>query len=63
MGKDPRKSVLNEWNQAHDVNNIYCTDGAAFVSVACQNPTLTMMALTVRAGDHIIERARRGELA
>src|SRR5690606_17549736 len=62
MGKDARKSVLNEWNQAHDINNIYCTDGAAFVSVACQNPTLTMMALTVRAGDHIIERARRGDL-
>jgi choline dehydrogenase-like flavoprotein len=63
MGKDPHKSVLNEWNQAHDVKNIFCTDGAAFVSVACQNPTLTMMALTVRTGDHIIERARRGELA
>ncbi|MDA0206182.1 MAG: GMC family oxidoreductase [Acidobacteria bacterium] len=62
MGKDPRKSVLNEWNQAHDVKNIFCTDGAAFTSVACQNPTLTMMALTVRTGDHIIERARRGEL-
>ena len=62
MGKDPRKSVLNEWNQAHDVRNVFCTDGAAFVSVACQNPTLTMMALTVRTGDHIIERARRGEL-
>lgn len=62
MGKDPRKSVLNEWNQAHDVKNIFCTDGASFVSVACQNPTLTMMALTVRTGDHIIERARRAEL-
>ena len=62
MGKDPRKSVLNEWNQAHDVKNVFCTDGASFVSVACQNPTLTMMALTIRTGDHIIERARRSEL-
>jgi choline dehydrogenase-like flavoprotein len=63
MGKDPRKSVLNEWCQTHEVGNLFVTDGAAFVSVACQNPTLTMMALTVRTADHIVERARRGELA
>jgi choline dehydrogenase-like flavoprotein len=63
MGRDPRKSVLNEWCQTHEVKNLFVTDGAAFVSVACQNPTLTMMALTVRTADHIVERARRGELA
>ncbi|HTM51112.1 MAG TPA: GMC family oxidoreductase [Bryobacteraceae bacterium] len=54
MGADRRTSVLNRYNQSHDVPNLFVTDGAAFVSSACQNPTLTMMALTVRACDYII---------
>jgi choline dehydrogenase-like flavoprotein len=54
MGDDPRTSVLNKYNQAHDVENLFVTDGAAFVSSACQNPTLTMMALTVRACDYLV---------
>jgi choline dehydrogenase-like flavoprotein len=62
MGRDPKKSVLNEWNQTHDVPNLFVTDGACFVSSACQNPTLTMMAVTMRACDHLIERFRRKEV-
>ena len=62
MGDDPRSSVLNKYNRAHDVDNLYVTDGAAFVSIGCQNPTLTMMALTVRACEQIVERGKRGEL-
>jgi choline dehydrogenase-like flavoprotein len=49
MGRDPATSVLNEFNQAHDVPNLFVTDGAAMTSSACQNPSLTYMALTARA--------------
>jgi choline dehydrogenase-like flavoprotein len=62
MGKDPKKSALNAWNQTHDVKNLFVTDGACFVSSACQNPTLTMMAITVRACDHLIERFKKNEV-
>jgi len=54
MGNNPQTSVLNKYCQAHDVENIFVTDGAAWVSSGCQNPTLTMMALTVRACDYIV---------
>lgn len=53
MGDDPRTSALNRYNQAHEVKNLFVTDGACFVSNGCQNPTLTMMAITVRACDYI----------
>jgi len=62
MGNDPKTSVLNKFNQSHEVKNLFVTDGAAFVSSGCQNPTLTMMALTARACDYIIERYKRDEL-
>ena len=63
MGDDPTTSVLNAFNQAHDVKNLFVTDGAAWVSSACQNPTLTMMAITARACDYIVDRHKKGELA
>ncbi|MEO8025900.1 MAG: GMC family oxidoreductase [Bryobacteraceae bacterium] len=53
MGNDPKTSVTNPYCQAHDVENIFVTDGACWVSSSNQNPTLTMMALTVRACDYI----------
>ena len=53
MGDDTRTSVVNRFNQAHDVKNIFVTDGACWVSSGNQNPTLTMMAITVRACDYI----------
>lgn len=62
MGDDPKTSVLNRFNQLHDVKNVLVTDGACFSTSACQNPTLTMMALTVRACDHLINRFRLCEL-
>jgi choline dehydrogenase-like flavoprotein len=53
---------LNRYHQAHDVKNLFVTDGAAWPTSACQNPTLTMMANTVRACDYIVEQGRKGEL-
>jgi len=53
MGNDAKTSVVNRYCQAHDVPNVFVTDGACWVSSACQNPTLTMMAITVRACDYI----------
>ncbi len=62
MGRDPRTSVLNSWNQLHDVPNVFVTDGACMTSAACQNPSLTYMALTARACDYAVEATKRGEL-
>ncbi|HKV41205.1 MAG TPA: GMC family oxidoreductase, partial [Blastocatellia bacterium] len=62
MGNDPKKSVLNKYNQLWDVKNVFVTDGSSFVSTGCQNPTLTMMALTVRACEYIVGQFKRGEL-
>jgi choline dehydrogenase-like flavoprotein len=62
MGNDPKKSVLNAFCQSHDLSNLVVADGSCFVSSACQNPTLTMMALAVRACDHLIERFRHKEV-
>jgi len=62
MGTDPKKSVLDKFCQSHDISNLLVSDGSCFVSSACQNPTLTMMALAVRACDHLVERFRRNEV-
>lgn len=62
MGDDPKKSVLNKFNQAWDVKNLFVTDGACFVSQGCQNPTLTMMALTVRACEYIVDQNKKRNL-
>lgn len=62
MGKDPKTSVLNKWNQMHDVKNVFITDGSAMASSACQNPSLTYMALTARAADHAVSELKKGNL-
>ena len=62
MGRDPKTSVLNSWNQAHDVANLFLTDGACMTSSSCVNPSLTFMALTARACDHAVELMKRNEL-
>ncbi len=62
MGRDPGDSVLNAYNQCHDVPNVFATDGSAFASVACQNPSLTFMALTARAVDYAAENMKLGRL-
>lgn len=62
MGKDPTKSVLNKFNQAHDVQNLFITDGSAMASSGCQNPSLTYMALSARAAHHAAEFLRAGKI-
>jgi choline dehydrogenase-like flavoprotein len=62
MGRDPDTSVLNKWNQAHDVPNLFVTDGSCMVSSACQNPSLTYMALTARACDYAAKEMKRDNL-
>lgn len=62
MGRDPKTSVLNQWNQLHDVPNVFVTDGACMTSAACQNPSLTYMALTARACAYAVEQMSRREL-
>ena len=62
MGADPGSSVLNRHNQSWDVKNLFITDGACFTSGGFQNPTLTMMAITVRACDYIVEKLKNREL-
>jgi len=59
MGRDPKTSVLNKWNQVHDVPNVYVTDGACMTSAACVNPSLTYMALTARAADHAVKELKK----
>jgi choline dehydrogenase-like flavoprotein len=62
MGADPKKSVLNKWNQTHDIKNLFVVDGSSFVSGGSQNPTLTICALSMRASDYIAEQMRRGDI-
>ncbi len=63
MGTDTKTSVLNQWCQAHDVKNLFVMDGSCFVSIGCQNPTLTMMALTARSCEYLGGELKRGTLA
>lgn len=63
MGRDPRTSVLDAHNRAHDIANLYVTDGSAMASSACQNPSLTYMALTARAAAHAAEQVKGGALS
>jgi choline dehydrogenase-like flavoprotein len=62
MGRDPKTSVLNQWNQVWDAPNVFVTDGSCMVSSACQNPSLTYMALTARAVDHAVNELKRRNL-
>lgn len=59
MGRDPKTSVLNGFNQMHDVPNVFVTDGACMTSAACQNPSLTYMALTARACDYAVGEMKK----
>lgn len=62
MGHDPQTSVLNKWNQAHDIANLFITDGAAMTSSAIQNPSITYMALTARAANYAADLLEQGAL-
>jgi choline dehydrogenase-like flavoprotein len=62
MGRDPKTSVLNARNQVWDAPNVFVTDGSCMTSAACQNPSLTYMALTARAADYAVNELKRGNL-
>jgi choline dehydrogenase-like flavoprotein len=62
MGKDPRTSVLNAFNQMHHCKNVFVTDGSCMTSTSTQNPSLTYMALTARAVDYAIKEKKKGNL-
>jgi choline dehydrogenase-like flavoprotein len=62
MGNDPDESVLNEYCQAHDVDNLFVTDAGPLVSMPHKNPTWTIMALSMRASDYIIDQRKKGNL-
>ena len=62
MGRDPKTSVLNAHNQAHDVPNLFITDGACMTSSSCVNPSITYMALTARACDYAVKQMDLGHI-
>jgi choline dehydrogenase-like flavoprotein len=62
MGNDPTTSVLNGWCQSHDVKNLFVVDGGAFVTQADKNPTWTILALSMRASEYIVQQRKAGAL-
>ena len=62
MGTDPKTSVLNQFQQSHDVKNLFVVDGSSHVSASCQNPTWTIMALAWRSCDNLADQFRKGEV-
>jgi choline dehydrogenase-like flavoprotein len=62
MGDDPKKSVLNKWNQSHDVKNLFVVDGSSFVTGGSQNPTMTILALSMRASEYLADQMKAGSL-
>lgn len=62
MGKDPKNSLLNKWNQMHQCTNVFVTDGACMTSTGNQSPSLLYMALTARAANHAVEEMKKGNL-
>ncbi len=62
MGDDSKKSVLNKWNQTHDIKNLLVVDGACFVTCGWQNPTMTILALSMRASEHLAEEMKKGNV-
>ncbi|MFN8690496.1 MAG: GMC family oxidoreductase, partial [Cyclobacteriaceae bacterium] len=62
MGKDPKTSVLNKWNQVHACKNVFVTDGSFMTSAACVNPSLTYMAFTARAVNYAVEEMKKQNL-
>jgi len=62
MGDDPRSSVIDKWHRTHDVRNLFLVDGSSFVTGGRGQPTMTIMALAFRAGEHIAELARKGQI-
>ncbi|MEX0647192.1 MAG: GMC family oxidoreductase, partial [Balneolaceae bacterium] len=62
MGKDPKTSILNKWNQVHTCKNVFVTDGSCMTTVSTQNPSLTFMAITARASNFAVDEMTKGNL-
>jgi hypothetical protein len=62
MGDNPKTSVLNKWCQSHDIKNLLVVDGASFVTCGWQNPTMTILALSMRASEHLADEMKRGAI-
>ncbi len=62
MGRDPKTSVFNGYNQMHEVKNVFVTDGSFMTSSGCTNPSLTYMAMTARAADYAVKELKKGDL-
>jgi choline dehydrogenase-like flavoprotein len=62
MGRDPKTSVLNGFNQIHSVKNVFVTDGACMTSSSCVNPSLTYMAITARAADYAVSELKKNNI-
>jgi len=62
MGSDPKTSVVNQFQQSHDVKNLFVVDGASFASASAQNPTWTILSLCWRSCDYLADQLRRGEI-
>ena len=62
MGNDPAASVVDKFNRAHDLPNLFIVDGSSFVTSGRQQPTATIQALAYRAADHMIAAAKKGEI-
>ena len=62
MGDDPKKSVLNKWNQSHDIKNLFVVDGSSFVTGGYQNPTMTILSLSMRASEYIAANMNTGKV-
>jgi choline dehydrogenase-like flavoprotein len=62
MGNDPKTSVLNQWCQSHDIKNLFVVDGASFVTCGWQNPTMTILALSMRASEYMADRMKQGAI-
>jgi choline dehydrogenase-like flavoprotein len=62
MGNNPKTSVLNKWNQSHDIKNLFVVDGASFVTCGWQNPTMTILALSMRASEYLADEMKKGNV-
>jgi choline dehydrogenase-like flavoprotein len=62
MGDNPKTSVLNKWNQSHDIKNLFVVDGACFVTCGWQNPTMTIVSLSMRASEYLADQMKKGNL-
>ena len=63
MGDDPKTSYLNQFQQSHDIDNLFVMDGACYVTIGCVNPTLTMMSLALRSSEYLVDQFKKGELS